>query len=122
MYLFLIIILLFSFIEATWRDIVIYAEELLAELYPEEIKLFKKLEPKKSPVKQLTRTMSSRFSFTRSVSKEIYERQASVQQLRDGATPICVLETDDILDSLHAVSLNSGKPLNRDRTGGNVSN
>lgn len=113
---------MFSFIEATWRDIVIYAEELLAELYPEEIKLSKKLEPKKSPVKQLTRTMSSRFSFTRSVSKEIYERQASVQQLRDGATPICVLETDDILDSLHAVSLNSGKQLNRDRTGGNVSN
>lgn len=48
--------------------------------------------------------MSSRFSFTRSVSREIYERQASRSGLTDGCTPIIVLDTNEILDSLQKAS------------------
>ncbi|CAG9834131.1 unnamed protein product [Diabrotica balteata] len=64
----------------------------------------------------LTRQKSSRLSFTRSVSKEMYQRSKSKSNLLDGATPILVVDsdedeeclnnnTDDILDALTSVSV-----------------
>lgn len=44
--------------------------------------------------------MSARFSFTRSVSREIYEQQINNSGLTDGCTPICILDTNEILSSL----------------------
>lgn len=58
------------------------------------------IKPIKKPKKKLTRTASARFSFTRSVSKEIFERQASRSGLTDGCTPIIVLDTNEILNDL----------------------
>lgn len=43
----------------------------------------------------LTRQKSKRFSFTRSVSKEMYKRSKSKQNLHDGATPILVADSDE---------------------------
>ncbi|XP_044753768.1 tyrosine decarboxylase-like isoform X2 [Coccinella septempunctata] len=43
----------------------------------------------------LTRQKSKRFSFTRSVSKELYKRSISKSNLHDGATPILVADSDD---------------------------
>ncbi|KAK9679924.1 hypothetical protein QE152_g39554 [Popillia japonica] len=45
----------------------------------------------------LTRQKSRRFSFTRSVSREIYKRSQSKSNLHDGATPILI--PDDETDS-----------------------
>lgn len=60
--------------------------------------------------------MSARFSFTRSVSKEIYERQCSKSNLTDGCTPIIIFETDSIIDSLNRATkrnlqLHRAKPV-----------
>lgn len=43
----------------------------------------------------LTRQKSKRFSFTRSVSKEMYKRSRSKSNLHDGATPILVADSDE---------------------------
>lgn len=59
------------------------------------------LKPVKSTKKKLTRTLSSRFSFTRSVSRDIFDRQNSRGELTDGCTPIIVLDTNEILNGLH---------------------
>lgn len=62
----------------------------------------------------LTRQKSKRFSFTRSVSKEMYQRSKSKSNLYDGATPILVADSDeevesrdndDILDALTNVTI-----------------
>lgn len=45
------------------------------------------------------------FKSNRNVSQEIYERQGSIQKLMDGATPIVVIDTDDILQSLQKATL-----------------
>lgn len=44
--------------------------------------------------------MSARFSFTRSVSREMYEQQLNSSMLTDGCTPICILDTNEILAGL----------------------
>lgn len=62
----------------------------------------------------LTRQKSKRFSFTRSVSKELYKRSISKSNLHDGATPILVADSDeenekcseDILNELVITSTN----------------
>lgn len=59
-------------IESAWKTIQEFATEILAELSP------KKTRPKKPGLKKLDRTHSQRFSFTRNVSQEIYERQSSM--------------------------------------------
>ncbi|KAL3270010.1 hypothetical protein HHI36_009067 [Cryptolaemus montrouzieri] len=43
----------------------------------------------------LTRQKSKRFSFTRSVSRELYKRSISKSNLHDGATPILVADSDE---------------------------
>jgi glutamate/tyrosine decarboxylase-like PLP-dependent enzyme len=43
----------------------------------------------------LTRQKSKRFSFTRSISKEMYKRSMSRSNLCDGATPILVADSDE---------------------------
>ncbi|XP_050313328.1 tyrosine decarboxylase-like [Anthonomus grandis grandis] len=43
----------------------------------------------------LTRQLSKRFSFTRSVSKEAYKRSRSRSNLLDGSTPILVADSDE---------------------------
>lgn len=83
-----------SQINNAWELIQTFATDILAELTPQ------KKRPSRPALKKLDRTHSQRFSFTRNVSQEIYERQSSIQKLMDGATPIVVIDTDDILLSL----------------------
>lgn len=89
-------------IENAWAEIQGFAEEVLAAEYPEIIPMteYPEIQKKRRPATKLNRNASFRFSFTRQVSHEIYERQNSIPRLADGATPICVFETDDILRSL----------------------
>ncbi|KAJ8912635.1 hypothetical protein NQ315_015147 [Exocentrus adspersus] len=89
-------------IEYAWRTITEHASDLLGMLPTRK-------EFVRPP---LTRQKSKRFSFTRSVSKELYKRSKSKSNLHDGATPILVAdsdeenettpsnENDDILDAL----------------------
>lgn len=70
-------------IEHAWRIITEHATEILV---PD------KKEFTKPP---LTRQMSKRFAFTRSVSKELYKRSRSRSNLLDGATPILVADSDE---------------------------
>ncbi|XP_055608424.1 aromatic-L-amino-acid decarboxylase [Uranotaenia lowii] len=94
-------------VDYAWDEIKNFAEETLAA----EGLVVSKEQPaqvtKKVP-KKLTRSMSTRFSFTRSVSREIYERQNSRSQLTDGATPIVIIDTDEILESLQRASRING--------------
>ncbi|XP_055533927.1 aromatic-L-amino-acid decarboxylase [Wyeomyia smithii] len=88
-------------IDYAWEEIKNFAEETLAA--EDGGKVDKQPISKKVP-KKLTRSMSTRFSFTRSVSREIYERQNSRSQLTDGATPIVIIDTDEILQNLQRAS------------------
>lgn len=103
-------------IENAWKTIQEFASDILIELTPQ------KKRPTRPALRKLDRTHSQRFSFTRNVSQELYERQSSMyvatrnvffyfnfnndfifinrQKLMDGATPIVVIDTDDILKSL----------------------
>lgn len=74
-------------IERAWKTIQNFATEILAEFSPKKIQGFPteildEASPKKShsrpALKKLNRTQSQRFSFTRNVSQEIYERQSSM--------------------------------------------
>lgn len=62
-------------VESAWQQIQEFASEILAELEP----------PKRTrtrpALRKLDRTHSQRFSFTRNVSQEIYERQPSMYVL-----------------------------------------
>ena len=58
-------------IDGAWKTIQQFADELVGEIKPVE----KKVRPR---LKKLDRTHSQRFSFTRNVSQEIYERQSSM--------------------------------------------
>lgn len=42
----------------------------------------------------------------------MYERQSSKTQLTDGATPIVMIDTDDILNSLHKATLKNQRAAN----------
>ncbi|XP_055374436.1 aromatic-L-amino-acid decarboxylase [Condylostylus longicornis] len=108
-------------IEDAFKDIKSYADEILAEnplkqieyqpnKVEDEVKKVEKTEPKQTvsgrqvcPKKKLTRTKSLRFSFTRSISREIFESQN--EHLTDGCTPILVIGQDDLNKSfLEAMS------------------
>lgn len=100
-------------VENAWKTIQEFATDILTDLVPP-----KKARPARPALRKLDRTHSQRFSFTRNVSQELYERQSSMyvssrfllnslieiffhrQKLMDGATPIVVIDTDDILQSL----------------------
>lgn len=90
--------------EAAWEEIKLFADDVLESQSPNNEPL-QPIQPiPRKPKKKLTRTASSRFSFTRSVSREIYERQHSQAGLTDGCTPIIVLDSNEILESLHKAS------------------
>lgn len=96
-----------SDISEAWEDIKLYSTDILKEVkvtppLPPKIAEPSDKQPKKRP---LTRAKSLRFSFTRSISKEIFENQS--EHLRDGSTPILVIETDDLEQSLIAASANN---------------
>lgn len=59
-------------IENAWKTIQEFANEILGEITPP---IEKRTRPR---LKKLNRTHSQRFSFTRNVSQEIYERQSSM--------------------------------------------
>jgi tyrosine decarboxylase len=59
-------------VEMAWKTIQDFASEILAEITP------KKKRPAKPALRKLDRTHSQRFSFTRNVSQELYERQSSM--------------------------------------------
>lgn len=77
-------------IEYAWSVITQCADDLIASLA-------KPLTPETAVRAPLTRQKSRRFSFTRSVSREIYKRSMSKSNLHDGATPILI--PDDETDS-----------------------
>lgn len=56
-------------IESAWKTIQTFAEEIIAEMAPPKRK------GPRPKLKKLDRTHSQRFSFTRNVSQEMYERQ-----------------------------------------------
>lgn len=60
-------------IDNAWQTIQDFATEILTELSPP-----KKTRPSRPALRKLDRTHSQRFSFTRNVSQEIYERQSSM--------------------------------------------
>lgn len=67
---------------------------------PEKEKVVSEPQPitGKPPIKKkLTRTKSLRFSFTRSISREMYESQN--EHLKDGCTPILVVDSNTMLQS-----------------------
>ncbi|XP_030761693.1 tyrosine decarboxylase-like [Sitophilus oryzae] len=74
------------------RDDVEHAFRVISEYASELIEPVKKKEHVKPP---LTRQESKRFSFTRSISKELYKRSKSRTNLLDGATPILVADSDE---------------------------
>uniref|UniRef100_A0A8D8NBY8 Tyrosine decarboxylase n=6 Tax=Culex pipiens TaxID=7175 RepID=A0A8D8NBY8_CULPI len=95
-------------IDYAWEEIKNFAEETLAAEGPADADVVVKVPIiAKKPPKKLTRSMSTRFSFTRSVSREIYERQNSRSQLTDGATPVVIMDTDEILQSLQRATVSA---------------
>lgn len=60
-------------VEKAWEMIQGFAKELISEIAPQ-----KKRPTNRPTLKKLDRTHSQRFSFTRNVSQEIYERQSSM--------------------------------------------
>lgn len=96
--------LYFNRLDTAWEDIKTFADYVIESQSPNNAPL-QPLQPispikKTKPKEKLTRTMSARFSFTRSVSREIFERQNSRTELKDGCTPIILLDTDEIFKGL----------------------
>lgn len=89
-------------LDSAWVEIQGFAEEVLESQSPNEP--LQPIQPIKKPKRKLTRTMSARFSFTRSVSREIYEQQINNSGLTDGCTPIVILDTNEILAGLQKAS------------------
>ncbi|CAH1099327.1 unnamed protein product [Psylliodes chrysocephalus] len=73
-------------IEHAWRVITEHTSELLSRKSIRNQVFFRP---------PLTRQKSKRLSFTRSVSKEMYQRSKSRSNLADGATPILVVDSDE---------------------------
>lgn len=76
-------------VDEAWKIITEQAADLLKAM---------EKPPEKPTRPPLTRSKSRRFSFTRSVSREVYKRSMSRNSLFDGATPILVPD-DDLHDS-----------------------
>lgn len=74
-------------VEYAWQVITEHATELLSTMGAPKKEVFVK--------PTLTRQKSKRFSFTRSVSKEMYKRSMSKSNLADGATPILIADSDE---------------------------
>lgn len=87
------------FIDSAWKEIKTFAEETLESQSPKNAPLAP-LTPLPQPLKP-RKKLPNRFSFTRSVSREIFERQSSLNGLKDGCTPIFVMDQTDVLASLY---------------------
>ncbi|PSN56849.1 Tyrosine decarboxylase [Blattella germanica] len=82
-------------IDHAWEVIQEHATELL-NMYTIEAIVSKPVKlPEVIPKPPMQRKLTRRFSFTRSVSKEMYRRSMSRSSLHDGATPIIVPEDED---------------------------
>lgn len=91
----LIVVFSISQIVSAWKQIQEFAEITLESMSTIADERIEPLQPTK---KRYGRTMPSRFSFTRSVSREIYEQHLHNSGLTDGCTPICVLDSNDIFN------------------------
>ncbi|CAG9865313.1 unnamed protein product [Phyllotreta striolata] len=77
-------------VEHAWRVICEHTSELLSR---------KSIRSQVFVRPPLTRQKSKRLSFTRSVSKEMYQRSKSRSNLADGATPILVVDSDEEVEN-----------------------
>lgn len=92
-----ILIFKFFFTDNAWK--------LIKELAEEYMNM-----KEKPSTRILNRSMSRQFNLTRSLSRDVYERQASITNLTDESTPIFVMETNDFFSSLdRATELNKTK-------------
>lgn len=102
------IITYFTFSVDAWQEIKAFADDILRDAEMEISSLPPTPEKEKIPSepvitgkppikKKLTRTKSLRFSFTRSISREIYDSQS--EHLKDGCTPILVVDSNAMLQS-----------------------
>lgn len=78
------------FLERAWEIIQYHGTKIL-----ESLKITNYVVPP-TPDAKNPKKLSRRFSFTRSVSREVYERRNSRNSLHDGATPIAVPEDDNL--------------------------
>lgn len=96
---------------SAWEQVQEFAEHVLESMSTIADERIESHQPAK---KRFSRPMPSRFSFTRSVSREIYEQQLNNSSLTDGCTPICVLDTNDLLDDLHKATRINERTRNTD--------
>lgn len=89
----------FNFTVSAWTQVQQFAADILTSMIN-----IADIEIHQPAKKRFSRPMPSRFSFTRSVSREIYEQQLNHSNLTDGCTPICVLDMNDILEELDKAS------------------
>ncbi|XP_046992910.1 aromatic-L-amino-acid decarboxylase-like [Schistocerca americana] len=83
-------------IEHAWEVIQEHAKDQLEALHIEKLPSPTEVAPGKGGN---PRNLTRRFSFTRSVSREVFKRSMSRSSLHDGATPIIVPEDDDYIDA-----------------------
>lgn len=58
---------------------------------------------------QNKKQLESRFSFTRSVSRDLYDRHELKAKLRDEGTPICILHPDEVCESFHQATVSNNE-------------
>lgn len=80
-------------IDHAWKVIRSFATEVLVAASPE------KIITKKRGGKKLSRGDSFRFSFTRGVSQEVFERQTSIPRLADGGAYLII--SNELLISIY---------------------
>lgn len=95
----LTVLMVTYFLDSAWAIITRFADGIMEPDSP-----FEPITPLTKLRKQKKRTVSARFSFTRSVSRDVFERQSSRGELKDGCTPIIILDTNEILDGLQKAS------------------
>lgn len=83
----------FFFSDKHWRLIQDFAAEILDDYAKERLECQKnKIAPRSFQAKAKT----ARFSFTRSVSRDVYDQQQLKASLKDGGTPILIVDPDDL--------------------------
>ncbi|KAI9577809.1 aromatic-L-amino-acid decarboxylase [Glossina fuscipes] len=106
-------------ISDAWNEIKTFAEDILRDIALEKASLPPTPEKEKTqsesqiitckpPIKKrLSRTKSLRFSFTRSISRDIFESQC--EHLKDGCAPILVVDADLAMETILKVSTENDK-------------
>lgn len=87
-------------IDIAWCIIQRYGTEILRDYENKTLKF----------QQRSARPLISRFSFVRSVSRDVYDQQQLKDSLKDGGTPIVVIDGDEISESfkLATVKARSG--------------